>query len=46
MALNWNGLITDLVDAGAESYESRVRKLILLAGAVLLALIVVWKLWR
>ena len=46
MAINWNGLITQIVDAGSESYESRVRKLILFAGAVVLGLIILWKLWR
>jgi hypothetical protein len=43
MALNITPLITALVDMGAESYESRVRKLIIQAGLVLLVLILVWK---
>lgn len=38
-----NDLIRPLVDLGSESYEDRIKELILFAGLVVLALIVVWK---
>lgn len=43
MALDLKPLIREVVDLGSESYMSRVRSLILLAGAVGLALILIWK---
>jgi hypothetical protein len=43
VALDFKPLLTALVDMGADSYETRVRRLILQAGLVLLVLILVWK---
>jgi len=41
--LDFGPLIRSIVDLGSESYESKIRKLILLAGAVGVVLIVAWK---
>ena len=43
MAIDWNGVIVNLVDAGADSYEKRVHRQILFAGLVGFILIVVWR---
>ncbi len=43
MALNLKPLVKAVVDLGSESYEARVRKMIIFAGVVGLVLILVWK---
>jgi hypothetical protein len=43
MALDLKPLVETVIDLGSEAYESRVRKMILFAGAVALVLILVWK---
>ncbi len=43
MGLDLKPLVRAAVDLGSESWASRVRKLIILAGAVGLVLILVWK---
>lgn len=46
MALDWDGVLISLVDAGADSYEKRVHRQIVFAGIVGLALILIWKVLR
>jgi len=43
MSINWGGYIRDVIDLGSESYEKRVGKLILQAGAFLIFGIVLWR---
>lgn len=43
MALDFGPLVRAVVDLGSESYEARVRRLILLSAGCLLALVLVFK---
>jgi hypothetical protein len=43
MALDWNGYVTQIVDMGSTTYETRVHRQIMFAGIVGLALILIWK---
>jgi hypothetical protein len=43
MSFNLKDFLRPLVDMGSETYEERVRKLILFGGLIVLALIVIWK---
>lgn len=43
MSLNLKPLIEAVVDMGSESYESRVKRIIVFAGVVALVLILFWK---
>lgn len=43
MAFNLKDLLRPLVDMGSESYEKRIRGLIIFGALVVLVLIVIWK---
>jgi hypothetical protein len=43
MALDWDGFLIKVVDAGADSYETRLHRQIFFGGIVLLGLIIAWK---
>lgn len=46
MSIDWNGLLVSVVDQGATSYETRLHRQILFAGAVGLVLLIVWRLFK
>lgn len=43
MAFNVEGFLKSLIDLGSESYEERVKELIVFGGLIVLALIVIWR---
>lgn len=42
--MDWNGVLTTLSDPDA--LQKRANNVVLLAGAVALGLIILWKVWR
>ena len=46
MAVDWNGLVTQLVSPATEAYETSGKKLIIFGALAGLALIVVWRLLK
>lgn len=43
MSFNLKDFLKPIIDLGSETYEERVRELILFGALVVLALIVIWK---